>query len=73
MTQDEKDRNARAAALVASPVFAEAVEYLKAAAVKALLSAPTPEEREEKWQEYRALDRVVETARIWAGRSNRNP
>jgi hypothetical protein len=70
---EAKMRNERALALVSAPVFEEAIEHLKARAVKDLLTAATPEDREEKWRGYHAFDRVVTTVKKWAEEARANP
>lgn len=73
MTQEEKDRNARALSLRTDRTFNDAVEMLKSRAVKALLSAKTPEDREEKWRDYDAFERVVRLVGVWAEEARQTP
>lgn len=63
------NRNQRAHAasnLLRDEVFREAVEAVKADAVKSLLSAKTPEERERRFQEWSAIDRTMKRLANWA-------
>ena len=60
------DVRMRASALESEPLYEQAVAVLKDRAVKDLLGAKTSEERDEKWRNYHALDRVVELVARWA-------
>lgn len=61
---DEDKR--RALAAVNDPVFETAHAYLHDRAVQSLLSAKTPEEREEAWQHQKAIKDLTKLIKRWA-------
>lgn len=62
---DTKLRAARAKAVLGDEILTHAFEETKARLNKELLNAKTPEEREQKWQEYHALARVWTLLKKW--------
>lgn len=69
---DAKSKAARAKAAINDEIvqlaFTETLEALN----KALLRAPTPEEREQKWHEYHGLKRAWNTLKRWPAEASRN-
>jgi|LGOV01.1.fsa_nt_gb hypothetical protein len=52
--------------------FMGALTFTQEAIIKELLKAKTPEERENKWQEYHALERAKNRLAIWASEVRHN-
>lgn len=58
---DGRNLHISAKRLVSDETFNQAADSVSAVLIKALLTAATPEDRESKFQEYHALNRVRET------------
>lgn len=78
MSDDTRVRNA--AAILDNPVFNEAIEELKARAIKSWLDCKDPEERERLWMWTNQAIRLreyfvglVDNARLQASRDERHP
>ena len=63
---DDDARAARARSLFGDDVFKLALSETLGSINKGLLAATTPEDREQRWQEYHGLKRAVNLLEMWA-------
>lgn len=68
-----EQRTARARAVLGDEILTEVFEQSKARINKELLNATAQEEREQKWQEYHALERVWRLLNVWAAEQPKKP